>query len=410
MDRCMTETISKPAALNSDQPARVLFYSHDTFGLGHLRRSRTLATALTETNDNISALIITGSTVAGRFSFPDRVDYVRLPGVTKRADGSYISDKLSFDIDGITAVRSALITALVKEFKPDLFIVDKEATGFRGELLPALDWLKNNHDTQLVLGLRDVLDSPDPLREEWQRKGVPETIENYYDEIWIYGLKSIYDPVQKLNLSDCVRSRMHWTGYLKREVSGEPTDMGKPYVLVTAGGGGDGRALVDQVISAYEQAPDLLPDAVLVYGPFLSGDLRAEFDQRVNALQGRITALGFESQMENLMAGASGVVAMGGYNVFCEILSCDIPTVIVPRTKPRLEQYIRASRAEELGLIRMLDKERDGTTPESMINAIRQLPNQPRPSAGGATNLLGGLPFVAARANKILGYESSVAV
>ena len=114
--------------------------------------------------------------------------------------------------------------------------------------------------------------------------------------------------------------------------------------------------------------------------------------------------------MENLMAGASGVVAMGGYNVFCEILSCDIPTVIVPRTKPRLEQYIRASRAEELGLIRMLDKERDGTTAESMINAIRQLPNQPRPSASGATNLLGGLPFVAARANKILGHEPSVAI
>jgi len=172
----MNETISKPTSSPSAQSARVLFYSHDTFGLGHLRRSRTLATALTETNNNISALIITGSTVAGRFSFPERVDYVRLPGVTKRADGSYISDKLSFDIDGITTVRSALITALVKEFKPDLFIVDKEATGFRGELLPALDWLKSNHDTQLVLGLRDVLDSPDPLREEWQRKGVLDRV------------------------------------------------------------------------------------------------------------------------------------------------------------------------------------------------------------------------------------------
>ena len=406
----MNETIRKPKIAKSDQPARVLFYSHDTFGLGHLRRSRTLATALTETNNDISALIITGSTVAGRFSFPERVDYVRLPGVTKRADGSYISDKLSFDIDGITAVRSALITALVKEFKPDLFIVDKEATGFRGELLPALEWLKENHDTQLVLGLRDVLDSPDPLRVEWDRKGVPETIDKYYDEIWIYGLKSIYDPVQKLNLSDRVRSRMHWTGYLKRQVSGSPTDMGKPYVLVTAGGGGDGRALVDQVISAYEQAPDLLPDAVLVYGPFLSGDLRAEFDQRVAALNGRITALGFESQMENLMAGASGVVAMGGYNVFCEILSCDIPAVIVPRTKPRLEQYIRASRAEELGLIRMLDKERDGTSAASMIDAIRKLPDQPPPSAGGGTDLLEGLPFVAARANEMLGYEQSIAL
>ena len=114
--------------------------------------------------------------------------------------------------------------------------------------------------------------------------------------------------------------------------------------------------------------------------------------------------------MENLMAGASGVVAMGGYNVFCEILSCDIPAVIVPRTKPRLEQYIRASRAEELGLIRMLDKERDGTSAASMIDAIRKLPDQPPPSAGGGTDLLEGLPFVAARANEMLGYEQSIAL
>ena len=141
---------------------------------------------------------------------------------------------------------------------------------------------------------------------------------------------------------------------------------------------------------------------MLVYGPFLSGNKRAAFDERVAALDGRITALGFESRMENLMAGASGVISMGGYNVFCEILSLDTPAVIVPRTKPRLEQYIRASRAEELGLIRMLDKSRDGTSVEQMIEAIRQLPAQPPPSAGGNIDLLNGLNFVADRADELL--------
>ena len=45
---------------------RVILYSHDTFGLGHLRRSRALATALTASNPNASAIILTGSPVAGR--------------------------------------------------------------------------------------------------------------------------------------------------------------------------------------------------------------------------------------------------------------------------------------------------------------------------------------------------------
>lgn len=381
---------------------RVLFYSHDTFGLGHLRRCRTLAAALTENSDNISSLIITGSTVAGQFSFPERVDYVRLPGVTKREDGSYISDKLSFDIDGITTVRTALITALVKEFKPDLFIIDKEPTGFRGEILPALNWLDQNHNTKIVLGLRDVLDSPELLKPEWERKGAAESIDKFYDEIWIYGLESIYNPVAGLNLSESTYSRMHWTGYLKRETQGVPTDMGKPYVLVTAGGGGDGKDLIEQVIKAYEKAADQLPHAVLVYGPFLSGEVRAQFDRRVESLNGCITALRFESRMENLMAGASGVIAMGGYNVFCEILSFDIPAVIIPRKKPRLEQYIRAARAEEMGLVRMLDKDRDGTSADSMIAAIRDLANQPPPSSGGRGDLLAGLQYIVGRTQYLL--------
>jgi len=148
---------------------RVLFYSHDTFGLGHLRRSRTLAAALTASDDQMSALIITGSTVAGRFSFPERVDYVRLPGVTKRSDGSYISEKLDFDIEETTVIRAGLIKSMVKLFVPDIIVVDKEPTGFRGELRPALEWLRRTGSkTKLVLGLRDVLDSPDLLAEEWK--------------------------------------------------------------------------------------------------------------------------------------------------------------------------------------------------------------------------------------------------
>lgn len=93
---------------------------------------------------------------------------------------------------------------------------------------------------------------------------------------------------------------------------------------------------------------------------------------------------------------------MGGYNTFCEVLSFDRPAVIVPRTVPRLEQWIRASRAEELGLVRMLDETRDGMTTAAMIEAIRALPEQPRPSAAGADGLLDGLEVVKTRAQALM--------
>ncbi len=397
---------ARPAhAMTTELPVggKVVFYSHDTFGLGHLRRSRTLATALTGSGVASSAIILTGSPVAGRFTFPETVDHVRLPGVKKLEDGSYISQAEWRDIDQTTELRAGLIRSAVQHYEPDILVVDKEPCGFRGELLETLEALRRSGSCKIVLGLRDVLDEPDVLAAEWDRKNAIWATERFYDEIWIYGPKSVYDPTRGLPFSQATRARMHWTGYLRRddlETSEVPSD--DPYILITPGGGGDGRAMVDLVLSAYEQDPNLGPKAMMVYGPFLSGDVRDEFEARVERLNGRITAVGFESRIEDLFAGAQGVVCMGGYNTFCEVLSFDKPAVIVPRTKPRLEQWIRASRAEELGLVRMLDEYRDGLTPESMIKAIRDLPNQPKPSTTGADGLLDGLDHVIDRARILL--------
>lgn len=399
----MSGAVAMTGDLAGKAAPRVLFYSHDTYGLGHLRRSRALATAITKADSRISALILTGSPVAGRFPFPDNVDHIRLPGVTKTPDGNYESERLGLHIDETTALRAGLIKASVEHFDPDILIVDKEPTGFRGELLPALDWLKSKRKAHLVLGLRDVLDAPDVLAAEWDRKGALEAAEHYYDETWVYGLRSIYDPTAGLDLSQNFRTRMKFTGYLQREAMSEGEIPEQPYILVTPGGGGDGANLVDLVLSAYEQNPDLEPRAMVVYGPFLTGEVRAEFEARVAKLEGRVQAVGFESQMESLMKGAQGIVSMGGYNTFCEVLSFDKPVVIVPRTRPRLEQFIRASRAEELGLVRMLDKHRDGFTPDAMTAAIRALPTQPKPSHAFVPGLLDGLDVVAERTMAMLG-------
>ncbi|MEQ9692974.1 glycosyltransferase [Shimia sp. SDUM112013] len=387
------------------QSPRVLFYSHDTFGLGHLRRSRALASAITGADPSISAIILTGSPVAGRFTFPDRVDHIRLPGVTKNPDGSYASETLGLDIDETTELRAGLIKSAAMHFNPDILIVDKEPTGFRGELIPALDWLKSQRKAHIVLGLRDVLDEPDVLRAEWERKGAVAATEKYYDEAWVYGLQSVYDPTEGLDLSPAFRSHIKYTGYLRREGLEEGEIPDEPYILITPGGGGDGAGMVDLVLSAYETDPNLGPNAKLVYGPFLSGDLRNAFEERVAALNGRVQTTGFDSRMENLISGALGIVSMGGYNTFCEMLSFDKPAVIVPRTKPRLEQYIRAHRAEEMGLVRVLDEYRDGLTIEAMIAAIRGLPEQNAPSAAIVPGLLDGLEFVSSRALQMLQLE-----
>jgi predicted glycosyltransferase len=378
---------------NTRSNARILIYSHDTFGLGHLRRCRAIAHALVEHNKELSVLILTGSPIIGSFDFRARVDFVRVPGVIKLRNGDYTSLSLLIDIEETLAMRASIIQHTAKMFDPDIFIVDKEPLGLRGEVQDTLKLLKER-GVPLVLGLRDVMDEPGLLAPEWKRKNVIPAVRDLYDDIWVYGLPQICDPLEGVELPKSVRQKMTYTGYLGRSLPQKgmpPTPLQKitePFILVTVGGGGDGEAIIDWVLRAYESDANLPYPALLVLGPFMQSERQAEFLARAARLK-NVEGITFEAQMEALMHRAVGVVAMGGYNTFCEILSFDKRAIIVPRTAPRMEQYIRAARAQELGLVSMLldDKQRD---PYTMATALRQLPQQQLPSQVVVPGLLDG--------------------
>ena len=389
---------------------RVLIYSHDSFGLGHLRRCRAIAHALVERNRNLSVLILTGSPIVGSFDFRARVDFVRVPGVIKLRNGEYTSLSLHIDIENTIALRESIIQHTADTFDPDIFIVDKEPLGLRGEVTGTLEMLKAR-GTPLVLGLRDVMDEPAALAPEWARKKVVPALRDLYDQIWVYGLPEICDPIEDIALPRDVRRKVIYTGYLKRNVpkalktKGAKPPFDEPYLLVTAGGGGDGEEMIDWVLRAYEHDRAAPHPALIVFGPFMRPESQAAFTARADRLE-RVRAITFDARIETLMAKAAGIVGMGGYNTFCEILSFDKPAIIVPRTKPRLEQHIRASRAEELGMVRMLAANGPRNA-KTMANALRALPDQSRPSQVVMPGLLDGLGNVDRLAGQLIGTDTA---
>ncbi len=397
----------------SENQCRVLIYSHDSFGLGHLRRCRAIAHALVEHHPGMSVLILSGSPIIGSFDFRTRVDFVRIPGVIKLRNGEYSSLSLKLDIDHTLAMRASIIQHTADVFDPDIFLVDKEPLGLRGEVGDTLKMLKKR-GTPLILGLRDVMDDPALLALEWKRKNVMPALSDLYDEIWVYGLPQVCDPLQGLSLPPSVHRKTVFTGYLRRTNGDGATTMqaeaafDEPYLLVTPGGGGDGEALVDWVLSAYE-ADDAMPTpALVVFGPFMPPEIQAEFARRAARL-GRIETMTFDAKIEPLIKQAAGLVAMGGYNTFCEILSFDKPALIVPRTRPRMEQFIRARRADQLGLVKVLVD--DGVRePKTMATALRHLLQQQPPSSVVVPGLLDGLPNVNRLADRWLEHRAEPAV
>jgi hypothetical protein len=284
---CLSRRGARQAGRNAPPPPRPgppcsagvpvrLLYSHDTFGLGHLRRSRALAQAITRDVEHTSALILTGSPVAGRFTFPHNVDHVRLPGVTKRHDGSYASQALDIDIDDTTDLRAALIEAAAREFRPDILIVDKEPSGFRGELVQTLETLRAGGRTQLVLGLRDVLDQPETLAGNGiARTPSPRpnaTITKSGSTGW---RRSMTRPPGSTSATQRARGcTTQATCAANCRNTARPTCPKSPISCHPRRRRRrrDPRRLV---LSAYEQDPDSAPKAVLVYGPFLAGETGA---------------------------------------------------------------------------------------------------------------------------------------
>ncbi|MEC8773309.1 MAG: glycosyltransferase, partial [Pseudomonadota bacterium] len=372
---------------------RVLIYSHDTFGLGHLRRCRTIAHALVEKYKGLSVLILSGSPIIGSFDFRARVDFVRIPGVIKLYNGEYTSLGLHLDLSQTMAIRASIIRHTAEMFAPDLFIVDKEPLGLRGELQETLSIMKSRRTT-LVLGLRDVMDEPTLLRREWKSGNLLPVLEDLYDEIWVYGHDGFWDPLAEMNVPASVREKMIYTGYLRRTVPKvtklpPAVNLESPYLLITAGGGGDGDQMMDWVLRAYETRADLMR-AVLVLGPFMRPEMQTELRERASKLDS-VEVLTFESHLELMMEKAAGIVAMGGYNTFCEILSLDKPALIMPRVAPRKEQLVRAERAAALGVARMFDPSLPDSTLEAFVAALRDLPRQAKPSSAMPPGFLDGV-------------------
>jgi len=329
----------------------ILMYSHDTYGLGHIRRSMAIATHLVEPGVNI--LILTGSPIAGRFQIPEGIDFVRVPGMIKRSNTVYVPHSINIDAHHAMHIRQSIIEATAKAFDPKLFIVDKVPLGLKGELKPTLEWFRDKRpQTRIVLGLRDILDDAASTRRDWEHKDFNRVLEELYSEIWIYGNKDFYDPVKEYAIPESLNRKIVYTGYIPRPVPPKKYfDKGrgrKKLVVVTTGGGGDGYPVLDTYLKMLEQKGKPPFRSLLITGPFIPRDRLDELLERARACN--VPLVSFMKKIERKLAEAELIISMGGYNTVCEILSMKKNSLIIPRETPRLEQTIRASILQDRGL------------------------------------------------------------
>ena len=340
---------------------RVALYSHDTMGLGHMRRNMLIAHAVAAEPLGAAVLLIAGARRAAAFSLPSGTDCLTLPALRKEPDARYRPRRLRIELEELIAVRSAAIRAAISSFDPDLLIVDNVPRGAVRELDATLAELRSNGRTRCVLGLRDVLDDPAAVRRDWTRAKNEDAIREFYDAVWVYGDPRVYDLVEEYRFPSELADKSTYTGYLDQAerlaFSGAETQRGPTLdlpegrlVVCLVGGGQDGAALARAFV-----ATDLPADvnALIITGPFMDAALQREL-LRACAVRPRIRVIDFVAEPMALVERADRVVSMGGYNTTYETLALGKRALIVPRVTPRTEQWIRATRLQRLGLVDVL--------------------------------------------------------
>lgn len=363
----------------TQHPKRLIFYSHDTFGLGNIRRTLSICQFLMESIPDLSILIISGSPMVHSFRIPEGIDYIKLPCLTRTDNNGYSSKFLDENPQKLFKLRADLILCATANFKPDVVMVDKKPYGVQNELAPTLRYIKEHlPTTKLTLILRDILDTPQVTQKIWEKNGFYEAIETYYDDVAILGTPEVFDARKEYAFSPIMRQKTRYVGYLRREPgltsrADIRAELGlteeEPFVLVTAGGGEDGARVFEEYLRGFNRLPHSeRPRTLLIFGPEMHREEQDRLKHWTSSYS-KIQTMSFTSDLMSYMNAADLVVSMSGYGTICEILSLNKPAIVIPRVHPVKEQWIRASRMAELGLLQAIHP--DDLTPEYFMTTLQ---------------------------------------
>jgi predicted glycosyltransferase len=399
---------SRNGNANGHGSHRVATYSPGMVGFGHIRRNASIAQALRSSALRPAIVMIAEAWQAGTLPMPAGVDCVTLPSLRKEADGLFTPRFVDISEHDLVALRSCVIRGAMKGFEPDVLIVDHLPLGAAGELAATLKLLRGRGRTRCVLGLRDVLQDRDTVRRMWSGRAHLEAVRECYDAIWVYGDPGVYDLVREYGVLDEFADRVRYAGYLDQRPR---LELARPWketrpsrsparrlALCVVGGGQDGDALADAFIRA-----DLPADmaGVVVTGPYMAEENRARLTRAMHG-RPRMQLIDFLADPIALVERADRVIAMGGYNTVCEVLSFEKHALIVPRVRPGCEQWIRAERMHDLGLLSVLHPDR--LTPGALSDWLASDLGPPPPTRSRVD--IGGLARIPGLIAELLGVSS----
>lgn len=377
-------------------------YSQNGAGLGHFRRSATVAGAIVRNVPDAVAIIASRALAPiSTIPLPERTDVLKLPTLAPLGRDATGERRVLMSEEPalMCGLRTQLLHTLLEASDPVAVLVDNEPRGLQDELVEPLRALRHRGGTRILCGMRDIRGSVEHVVEKWAATGADLFLAEVYDEVLVYGDAGLFDTASAYGLGSRIGVATTTVGYVfegtalrsPAQVRGElGVPDGVPLVAVTVGSGADG----NNVIEAYldHVVPNVDAFSVVVGGPVLAAQDQRRFQNAVDERCGFVTTYDTVS----LVHAADAVVCRGGYNSVCEAVHAGHRPAVVPRHTSSGEQETRAEVFARQGLVEIvgeadLSSRLVGAVSRQLVAARSASPFDPMASADRAARSVAGV-------------------
>jgi predicted glycosyltransferase len=388
-----TARVGRRPALRS---VRVLFHVQHLLGIGHWRRATALAEAMGDAGLAVTMLAGGSPEAHGAASF----EIVQLPPA-RAADAGFktIVDAAGRPIDdAFRARRRALVLAAFARIRPDVVLIESFPFGrraFRFELVPLIEAAREAMPRPaIVASLRDVLVArDDPPRAA----AIVAAVRRDFDAVLVHGDPALIDLAASFPAAREIADRLRYTGYVVAPPGRDDGVTGTGEVIVSAGGGAVGLALLRAALAARPLSSLVAAPWRLIAGPHLPD---ADYAALAADLPYGVMLERFRDDFPALLRRCILSISQAGYNTTLDIIGAGARAIVVPfAASGETEQAMRSALLAERGVLHVLPETAlDGSRlAEAVAAALAAPPPSTRlairlDGAAASAALIAGLP------------------
>ncbi|MBW2058560.1 MAG: hypothetical protein JRH07_06830 [Deltaproteobacteria bacterium] len=349
---------------------RILYYTHNSIGLGHAFRALAVITAMRKHRPDIDFLVVSGTSVPELF-LKNRIEIVKLPSIKFHIDNDtyFLGPRYlkNCSVEEISDLRQKIIEETFNTFRPDVLIVEHNMLGQRGEIIPLLlkKWrqIPQSEGFALVHISRGILRNPSLIEAPFNdRRQMSESIYvgDLYDFIYVMEDREVIDINRAyFGNRESLGKKIQYMGKItvktreelapREETYRSINGSGHEIILVSLGRRSSVLRIAEIVVQAfYDLGLENQYRLFFVIDPYLDPALKEQMVRRFS--DSHIYFFDFLSNLVDIINVSSLVIARAGYNTLSEVLLTDSKAILIPEEHGHQEQETRLDKVQKANI------------------------------------------------------------